>query len=260
MDFTFTQYAAVAAALFLGALTQGMVGFASGLVVVPVALMLGMTLPEAVVVNMVSAMVQNVAGSWRLWSELELRATVRPIVLRWLAMPVGIWALYQVGAMHQQQAKQIIGAVLLAILLVQWFWRVEPRQTIHAAWDWAAFLTSGVLLGFCSMGGPPIVLWVMAHKWSAARSRAFLFFVLLGGMLPQAGVMFWVFGSQIHAATVLVLAGLPVVVLGSYFGLRVGEKLPKARLRRVTFAILLAIALYAIAGPWIGDCLGRSTP
>jgi hypothetical protein len=31
------------------------------------------------------------------------------------------------------------------------------------------------LAGICGMGGPPLVLWAMAHDWPADKVRAFLF-------------------------------------------------------------------------------------
>ena len=37
------------------------------------------------------------------------------------------------------------------------------------------------LLGLCGMGGPVMVLWVLAHDWPMNKARAFLFFLFTTG-------------------------------------------------------------------------------
>ena len=46
------------------------------------------------------------------------------------------------------------------------------------------FTGSGVLAGLCGMGGPPLVLWAMAHDWPTQRIRGFLFAPGASAIIP----------------------------------------------------------------------------
>ncbi len=251
MDVTVFQCVAFSLILLLGSFVQGAIGFAAGLLMIPMLVMIGLSLPVAVTVNLVVGTVQNVAGSYQLRGELDVRRTIRPILIRLVFLPIGVYFLWLAGALSRQHVKQIVGAIVLAIVVLQWRWRVEPREQLHAAWEWLAFSTSGFLLGFCGMGAPPAVLWVAAHRWSSAQSRAFIFFTHLTGAVPQTLLLCLFFGRQIVPGFMLGLLGMPVVLLGTFFGLRCGARLGSRRLRAVSYGVLAIIAIIAIAGPML---------
>jgi len=249
MDVSLLQLLEVTAILFASSVLQGAVGFASGLFGIPLMMLTGLTLPEAVTVALIASGVQNLTGSWQLRREIDWSTTWRPVLIRTAAIPLGVWVLWLAGMLSEQRVKQIIGVVILAILIVQWLWRVRPRDSLHVGWEWFAFSLSGFMLGFCGMGGPPMVLWVMAHRWSSRKWRAFLFIVFLSGMIPQLLLLYAVFGDQIHSALLLGLVGVPITFAGTYFGLAIGHRLPLGALRAATYAILVLIAVMAIAAP-----------
>ncbi len=74
-----------------GSVVQGAVGFASGLLGVPLLVLSGWSLPEAATINLVSTSVQNATGAVKLWSHLEPRELVFPVVVRCLAIPLGVY-------------------------------------------------------------------------------------------------------------------------------------------------------------------------
>lgn len=250
MELTVFQYVAAGLILLAGSVLQGMVGFASGLFGVPLLLMSGFTLPQSVTMVLLAAVVQTVAGSYQLRREIVLREVWRPSLIRLAALPLGIGTLWLFRSLDQQFVKQLVGVLLLLIVVVQGLWRVGPKDTLHPAWEWIAFASSGYMLGLCGMGGPPMALWVMAHDWTTARSRAFLFFVLMTGMLPQSLLLLWLFGSEVMEAGVLGLLGIPLVAAGTVLGLYLGQGLPRARWRGVTYVVLTLIALSAIVSPF----------
>lgn len=96
------------------------------------------------------------------------------------------------------------------------------------------------------MGGPPLVLWVMAHDWTAERTRAFLFASFMSLVPVQLALLYWTFGKDVVYGIAVGAALSPVVFLGSLFGLRVGALIPKPLLRRLAFFLLVAIALNAM--------------
>jgi uncharacterized membrane protein YfcA len=250
VPFDLNQGLIVAAILFAASLIQGTVGFAMGLFGVPLLLMVArLTLPETVAVLLISAMIQNGHGVWTLRKRIEYAKTWRPIVIRFVTLPLGGWALFRLGTESSEQVKQLVGVVLLMVVVAMAAWRVKPRRQLQPAWEFPAFGLGGFLAGFCGMGGPPMVLWVISHRWGSSRSRGFLFFVFFLGLVPQIFFHVYFFGSEILWYFLLGLFCFPLIFAGSMMGLALGTKLPKRLLRKVTLGVLLAVALFAIISP-----------
>jgi len=71
----------------------------------------------------------------------------------------------------------VIGGILCLLVAIQYLWRQHPVKAMHWGWGGLAFIGSGLLAGLCGMGGPPLVIWSMAHDWPAEKTRGFLFAV-----------------------------------------------------------------------------------
>jgi uncharacterized protein len=154
MPFTVSHYAAVSLILFASSVVQGAVGFAAGLFGIPLLVMAGVSFPDAVVISLVAAAPQNIIPAWQLRREIDFRGALRPMLIRYALMPVGVWALSLIGE-NKDAASQLVGAIVLLIVFVQRAFRVSPQPRLHPAWEWLAFGMGGFLLGFCGMGGPP---------------------------------------------------------------------------------------------------------
>ena len=246
------HYLTVFAILLASSVVQGAVGFAGGLFAIPLLIMLGSTMPEAVSINMVASTVQNALGAWRLRRELDHRPARRPMILRFLTLPLGVWALYVLGDDSNDSrnlASQIVGAIILAILAIQWLFSVPPQDKLHWGWEYVAFSGGGFLLGFCGMGGPMMVLWVMAHRWPYIRAKAFLYYLFATGMIPQAFFLWLFFGDKIFVALGLGLLGTPALVIGMLIGLKIATYLPDHAVRRITIGLLVVIAVSSILMP-----------
>ncbi|MEM9658797.1 MAG: TSUP family transporter, partial [Planctomycetota bacterium] len=191
MMIPFDKLVLVAVVLSAGSVVQGAVGFASGMICLPLLVLNGLTLPEAVTINVVSTSVQNVIGAWRLRRSLVPRELVVPVTLRWLGVPIGAFVLSHVDNLDPGRAKQLVGMLLLAVVVLLGSFRVKPRDDLKLGWQTLAFLSSGVMLGFAAIGGAPMVLYVNALTWSANKSRAFLFFCSATGIPVVAGLLWW---------------------------------------------------------------------
>jgi uncharacterized membrane protein YfcA len=140
---------------------------------------------------------------------------------------------------------------VLGIVALQRFWKVQPQPRIHDAWEWLAFSLGGFLLGLCGMGGPVMVLWVLAHDWPMNKSRAFLFFLFATG-LPVQGLLMWsFFGTEVLDAMLLSAAALPAILAGLSVGLYMSRHFSDYAMRRLCIAVLLLIALSAIISPYV---------
>lgn len=239
----------VALILLLSSMVQGMVGFASGMIAVPSLLIVGRPLHEAVAISAVAAFAQNLLGVYSLRREIAFREAVRPILVRFAALPVGMLALKLSDNLDEHRVRQLVGLVVLLGLAMfarspdaaRWRWR--------RLWDNGAFLSSGFLVGFCGIGGPPLVMWAVAQGWPPGRTRGFLFLVFFSSMFPQLALLGATYRGSITTAMLIGVAGAPVVLLGTYLGLQIGKRFSRQRLRTVSFVILAIMAVHEIVGP-----------
>ncbi len=245
------EIALIGLVMTFGGVIQGAVGFASGMLGVPLLILSGFSLPEAATINLVSGGVQNIIGTWKLRSHLEPRELVFPVCLRWLAIPVGTYVAWLTDQLlSSAQSKQLIGTVLLVTVLLLWICRVAPRERLNAFWQTLAFSTSGFMLGFATMGGSPMAIYVNSLTWSVAKSRAFLFTCSAAG-LPIAVIVFLrQYGSRIIPAAITALIVMPGILAGLWVGLHLGHRLPKSLFRKITFALIVSIAAIAIMAPF----------
>ena len=251
MTYSWQQLLVVTVVMTTGSVLQGTVGFASGLYGVPTLVLCGFSLLEATVINFVSTSVQNAAGAVQLWPHLTTRDVAWPTLLRCAALPFGVFALGATRGMDQGVVKQLLGLILLAAVVLLAGLRVRPRDRLHPAWGLLAFLSSGFLMGFASIGGAPLVLYVNSLTWSAAKSRGFLFFCS-AALLPVMAVMLaWKFGGLALQPALLALAVMPPVLVGLWAGLRLGRRMDKALFRGLTYGLLLVVALAAIFSPLV---------
>lgn len=251
MTYSWQQLLVVAVVMTTGSVLQGTVGFASGLYGVPTLVLCGFSLLEASVINFVSTSVQNAAGAMQLWPHLTTRDVAWPTALRCAALPLGIYALGATRGMDQAFVKQILGVILLAAVALLAGLRVRPRDRLHPVWGLLAFSASGFLQGFASIGGAPMVMYVNSLTWSAAKSRGFLFFCSAALMPLMAVMLAWKFGGQALQPAMLALAVMPPVLVGLWAGLRLGRRMDKELFRRLTYGLLLVVALAAIFSPMV---------
>jgi len=251
MPFSLEQYAAVSFVLFFSSVVQGAVGFAAGLFGIPLLMLTGVSFPDAVAISLVAAAPQNIIPAWQLRHEIDYRRALRPMLIRYALLPLGVCVLWLVGHGSKDAASQIVGVIVLLVVAAQRALHVSPQERLHIGWEWLAFGLGGFLLGFCGMGGPPMVLWVLAHDWSMNRARAFLFYIFATGLIPQAVLLWLFFGTEVVDAMLLSAAALPVVLLGLWCGLILSRQIPDQLLKRASVVVLVLIAIGAISMPYL---------
>jgi len=243
----------IAAIMTFGSVVQGAVGFASGLIGVPLLVLSGFSLPEAATINLISTGIQNATGAWKLWSELTASELLFPVILRWLVIPCGAYAAFHADQwLDPSQAKQLVGIFLLMVVIFLWGFRVSPRSHLHFGWQGLAFSLSGFLMGFASMGGAPMVIYVNSLTWTATKSRAFLFFCSASALPVAVGAFWYQHGEKILPAAWIALCIMPLILVGLGIGLRLGQRLSKPLFRRITYGLLFVIAWSSIMVPWLG--------
>lgn len=227
---------------------QAAIGFGAGLFAIPLVVLLGRTLPEAVGMTLPIVLMQTAFNVWQLRRFLHWRSSVAISIYRIASLPLGTWLMFHLAHTHVSTTRKVIGLVILGILALQSWFRVQPRT--HVPWWWAmiAGVTSGVLAGAIGMGGPIVVLWVMAQDWSPLRQRMCLWLAMISIIPVQMPILVWLFGEPLRDAFWIGLALCPSAFAGAWLGGQIGNRLSRKRLRRAMICVLILIAVYNVVG------------
>ena len=247
--FPIEQFLPFAIVVSIGVFTQATTGFAGGLVILPLMLWAGHGIPEAQAAMLTATVPQNLWGVYQFRATIKARALILPTSLRFVALPIGIAVLHRVDGLPMDQIRQLVGAVVITCVTLLLVLRPKPRKDLPTGWTFVAFLASGFFAGLTGTGGPMMVLWVQAHDWSTERSRAFLFSMYLLTIPVAFALLFVAFGDRILRATLSAALLIPLLVLVSHFGLRLGTRLGRERLRAITMVILLVIGVLGLLAP-----------
>ncbi len=246
---TWGAYAGIAAAVGLGAFIQGSVGFAFGLIAIPCVVLCGLPLEQAITLILTLVFVQTASATWRYRTDIPWRDVVHLTAFRFVALPVGVLLLVVMkNRCSPAQIKQFVGSMILVAVAIQWWARRQPRKDQAAFWTPVAGIASGLFAGLVGMGGPPLALWLAARDWPTKRSRALLWTLFLIMVPWQLSIIYW-FDIPISRTMLLAVAYMPVVMTGGWLGTHCGDRLTRSRLRSVTYALLVLIAVFSILHP-----------
>lgn len=246
MNVDFPHLVALVVVIVLGGVIQSAVGFAYALFATPLLLYLGFSLPHTIAIVGVSSFVQAVLGTIHLRADVPWRLSLAATGVRAAAVVLGWLILRRLAELPLADIKWVVGSILCILVGVQALSRVRPGTRVHWAWGALAFSASGLLAGVCGMGGPPLVLWALAHDWSAAKTRSFLFAVFALTTPVPIVLLCVAFGLGILRSVLLGIALTPAVFLGAALGLPLGNRIHKPVLRTVAYLILLALGASAI--------------
>lgn len=232
--------------MFAGSIVQGTIGFALGMIAVPLLVEAGFSLSQSVALTTLAIGIQVLFGAWKLrahipWNEVRLAA-----IARYLTVPIGVFLLLSVESLDTDTVKRLVGLGVLLGVGIRAFARGETARELPKAVSAAIFGLSGVLQGVVAMGGPPLVLWMTTREFRANQARAFTMTLFLLNAPLQ--VLLLLFLSQTMTADVLLLALIltPLIYLGTSIGVRIGDRFSKQLLNRVALAVLAVIAINAI--------------
>ena len=232
--------------MFGGSIVQGAIGFALGMIAVPLLVEAGFSLSQAVALTTLAIGIQVLFGAWQLrahipWGDVKLAAT-----LRYLTVPIGVLLLLSVEGMEAEEMKRLVGLGVLSGALIRGLARSRTARELPLPVSVATFCLSGILQGLVAMGGPPVVLWMTTRDWRAQQARAFTMTLFLLNAPLQ--VLLLLFLSRTMSVDVLLMAVVltPFIFLGTTIGLRIGDRFSKPLLNKAALGVLIVIALNAI--------------
>lgn len=216
----------------LAGVAQSAVGFGYALFATPLLVWIGMPLPDVITLVATCSLMQAIIGAWTLHAAIPWRLSLTATAIRLASLIIGLLLLKRLAGLNMDHIRAVIGGILCLLVAIQFLWRPHPVKAMHWGWGGFAFLGSGLLAGLCGMGGPPLVIWSMAHYWSTEKTRGFLFAVFATSIPVQIVLLSLTFGTSILWNAAIGVACMPLVYLGSVIGLPIGNRMAKDKLRR----------------------------
>jgi uncharacterized membrane protein YfcA len=237
----------------LAGMAQSAVGFGYALFATPLLIWIGIPLPSVITLVATCSTLQAIIGARKLHATVPWRLSLTATAIRLASVIIGLFLLKRLVVLNTGHIRLVIGCILCLLVAIQFLWRPQPVKTMHWGWGGLAFIGSGLLAGVCGMGGPPLVLWSMAHDWSTQKTRGFLFAVFATSIPGQIVLLSLTFGTAILWNVAMGIAFLPLVYLGTVLGLPIGNRMTKDKLRRIANAILLIIGVSAVVPAFLAQ-------
>ena len=233
MDFSAPELVGAAAIAVAAGVVRGITGFGGAMVMAPpLALLFGPVLAVPVVL-----LLESIAAAPMLIStRREVRwPVIGPIVAAaCVTVPLGGFLLVSADPQWLRRAIAAIVIVFSLLLLLGWRYARAPRPLAGCVLGALA----GAMLGATSIGGPPVILYLLAgpDKVSTTRANLTLFVAAssLAGivMLSVAGVL----GLSALVAGALLAPGY---YLGLVAGVRLFSRFNDQRFRQFTLLLMI---------------------
>jgi hypothetical protein len=191
---------------------RGFTGFGFGLSAVP---LLSLALPPSQVVPFVTMLqvLIGVVGLRPAWRLADWRAVLGLGPGLVFGVPVGLFLLTEFSPNH---VRLVIGLLIAASVLVLWRRARLPPNPSRAVTFGFGF-ASGLMNGLASMGGPPVLVYLLALARDAAVVRAssivYFLFAAVVTTIPMAAK-----GLIDHDILIWSVASLPLLYGGSALG------------------------------------------
>jgi uncharacterized membrane protein YfcA len=222
-------------ATFAGAFVAGLTGFAFGLIAASLWLFI-LTPAQTAIMIIAFGLVVQVFSVWKLRLPVDARRLAPFILGAALGVPLGVAVLTFSNPAHVRAG---IGAFLVAYSLYGLFRpAIGPVTFGGAAADAGVGFLNGILSGVSGLSGVFVTIWAGLRCWPKDQQRAVFQPFIIATFLMTAA---WLVGRGAVDTTIawLFLAGLPVLLLGTFLGMKLYGRLDEATFRKLVLVLLL---------------------
>ena len=226
------------AGTFTAALVTGVAGFAFGIVAAAVWLHF---LPPAQTTALIVAyglIVQGISV-WKLRRSIKLVRLIPFLLGGAIGVPIGVELL---GWTSPATLRLSVGIVLILFSLYSLVRPQVAPVTAGKAIDGAIGVLNGIVGGATGLAGIALTIWCTLRGWPRDEQRTVFQPVGVAVFLMTG---FWLGGTGLIGADTLRLfvIGLPVLLAGTWVGLRLYARLDEAGFRKVVLGLLLISGL-----------------
>ena len=235
-----TTYVFLLAVTFLAGLIQGLSGFGSVLLSLPV-LILFLDVKTAIPLVALIALALNVQLLIQLRQHLEWRRVYPLLAGTLLGVPAGVFLLKHLDT---NLIQIVLGAVLIGYALHGLTFRGSIRG-IRERWAYLYGFLAGCLGGALSASGPPVIIYTSLQPWSKDQTK-----VTLQGYFLVSGLIVVSFqaanGLTTWTVMKLFVLSLPAVVTGTLAGSHFYGILREDNYRRMILIFLGCLGVFTV--------------
>lgn len=215
-------------------------GMGANAILAPVlALVLGArnAVPMVILINMITS-IQIFPAAMRStrWREImPLAATGL------LAVPLGIYALLSLDQDLMRRAVAAVAIVLSLLLLSGWRYR-GPRGAVAAG---GVGILAGFLNGAVSIGGPPVIFYLLSGPDDAATNRAH--FISYSTVIQAFALTVFIWNGSITTGLTITSFVMAVpYALAIWAGIHLFKRASEDVFRRVALGVMLAVSAVVV--------------
>ncbi|CCK80660.1 MULTISPECIES: sulfite exporter TauE/SafE family protein [Desulfobacula] len=235
-----TTFISISLIFFLAGWVQGVSGFGSALVAIPLLSLL-IDIKTAIPLCSLLSLIITTYMSVQLWKYFD-RKKILPLCAG--AIPGIISGATILKTVPSEMIQNLMGSLLIAYALYNLFFTVKPGK-IHYSWGYVSGFLSGSIGAAFSAGGPPAIIYTTLNNWSKNEIKATLtgFFCFNSYMVVSAHII-----TGLTTATVgkYFLFSVPFVLLGTFFGSYCYRFFKKDIYLRVVFLCLVVMGIILI--------------
>ncbi len=249
---SFLVFLAIGVSLSVASFLQSVAGFGLSLVALPLVMSVkGISPVEAIAITIIGSTMQRVLFMRKLGGHIDWKEMVPLFSIGLAGLLIGVGLLYAFSNLNKSTFKQIIGLLILTTLCLRWFLKIKPTEVFKLGWGLFAAFISGILTGFANIGGPPMVMWILSHKWSQEKMRIVITAFTIC-FVPFQLILYWIlFGNAMPITFLKSLAYFPFVFVGTYIGLSIGNKMNAVTIRTIMYIVLIIICISSIVEPML---------
>lgn len=236
------DYLFIISVMFLGACLQGITGFGSGLIAVP---LLTIWLPLSVITPTLS--IVNFAMATYLAWMLRHAINIKPWLPLLLTGVIGTLAgNYVLAHLRLDWLQMGMAVMIFAVAILFWFglqWRHKGGTSLQSVTGLLAGFSNGAL----TLGGPPVVLFLTGNGLNRISFRAtltvFFWILALTNIISFAGQ------GRYHTEQLpLLLVLLGGAIGGAWVGHRISDYLSEQLFRRISLVMVMVASAIAFFG------------
>lgn len=240
LDFEYNTLFVSIAICILAGLIRGFAGFGSAMMLAPVysilygplnMIALVMLMELGVSVGLVRGALRDV--EWKFVRPLSITAI--------LFLPVGTILLTYVDS--ELLTRIIAGIVVLFVLFMMSGWRFRGKKRLTITIGLGAI--SGTMIATTSMGGPPVLAYMLSGPDNAITNRAniIIYFALTGGALLAVLALRGLIEPKF---VLLALILTPIFTLAGVLGAQMFQKSSEQIYRKIAFSVLLLTGIFGL--------------
>jgi uncharacterized membrane protein YfcA len=223
-------------ATFAGAVVAGLSGFAFGLVAASIWLYILTPLQSATLIIAFGLIVQGVSV-WKLRHALDWKRLWPFIAGAAIGVPAGVAVLTWANPAYVRIG---VGVFLVLYSLYAWFRpALKPVTGGGGAADASVGFLNGMLGGMTGFAGILVTIWSGLRGWPKDQQRA-VFQPVAVAIFLMSAIWLGARGAVTQDTIKLFVIGLPVLIAGTWLGLKLYGRLDEATFRKVVLVLLFA--------------------